>query len=56
MAFPNSGNIFQVYGGVSDFVVILQAEKAAGSSANKLVGLTAFGTYKSILYKRLRKQ
>ena len=26
MAFPNSGNIFQVYGGVSDFVVILQAE------------------------------
>ena len=25
MAFPNSGIIFQVYGDISDFVVILQA-------------------------------
>ena len=29
------GNNFQIYGDVSVFVVILQAEKAAGRSANK---------------------
>ena len=26
MAFPNSGIIFQIHGGISIFVVILQAE------------------------------